>query len=318
MNEEIKEKYLEVKKANKSDVITRAFTKFAKYEAKNKKDLCFFTIKEILDTYIALEINSFDLLSNMNSQLNAYTEWCLSYGKHHYPALKGLKINNYSSIHTNELHSLLGTKEADKIITRQELLDMARKLPNPSDAFILLCIFEGLRGRDYSEIREVRWEDFKGDKLHIVPGRIPQLYENVNVPSERFITVSKELIDYANKCRNRTDYRPLINLDKRTELIDEGFIVMRTKKARDWNTQPKLTRRIVEALSYVGSNLSASEIRNSGKVHYINEVCKKKGIKGKDFVFGPYYNDLCTRFNDNIQRQTFWNKFKSKLEEESV
>ena len=162
---EIKQKYLELKKATNSDVITRAFKKFAAYEDKYKKDLSMFTIKEILDTYIALKIDSFDLLSNMNSQLNAYTEWCLSYGKYHYPALKGLKINNYSSIHSNELHALIGTKEADKIITREELLDMARKLPNPSDAFILLCLFEGLRGRDYSEIREIKWEDF------------PQVYE---------------------------------------------------------------------------------------------------------------------------------------------
>jgi len=310
---EIKQKYLELKKATKSDVITRAFTKFAKYEDKYKKDLSLFTIKEILDTYIALEFTSFELLSNINSQLNAYTEWCLSYGKHHYEELKGLKINNYSSIHTNELHALIGNIEADKIITREELLEMAKELPNPSDAFILLCLFEGIRGRDYSEIREIKWEDFNGNKLHIVPGRIPKLYEGVNVPSERFITVSDELIAYADKCRFRTYYTPLIDTEKITELADEDFIVKRTKKARDWNKQPKLTRRIVEMLKYIGADISASDVRDSGKVYYINDICKKHNIKGKDVVFGSYYHDICLRFNDNIQRQTFWNKYNSKL-----
>lgn len=317
-NEELKNAYLKSREGKYiySNTIEKIFDRVGKYEEENNKDICMFNTKEILVFYEQYsedyKINSFDYLSNIHSQLSSYAAWCLKNQKS-YPELAEYRKNNYVNVHSDDIHFIIGDREADKLITREELLDMCKEVPNPSDAFILIALFEGLHGRDYAELRELKWTDFDGNTVYIVPGRIPKLYEKVTIPNKRKLTVSDELINYANKCRFNTEYHSLVS-DVITELADEDFIIKRTEKARNCNKQPKLTRRIVEMFNYLGRpNLTALDIRNSGKIHFINERCKEVGISGKEYVFGKYYSEVGEKFNDNIQRQTFWNKFHSRL-----
>ena len=315
MNENIKSAYLiyRNKSFKYSDTIERVFRKLSVKEDEYGKDLCMFNVKEIVESYEFIQTTSFNSLSNINSQILSYASWCLKNRKQ-FPELTEYKKNNYESIHSDDIHAIVGTEEASHIITRKQVLDMAKQLPNASDSFILLCLFEGIRGKDYSEIREIKWEDFNGNMLTLTAGRLEDFYTKDDViPKPRTIEVSDELIYYANKARFGTMYTPLMDTENMTELADENFIVKRTEKARNCHKQPKLTRRVVEMLNYVSDGLSAADIRNSGKVHYVIENSKKKCISCKDYVFGEGYNDLCKHFDDTTQRQTFWNKYNSVL-----
>lgn len=319
MNETLKKKYIETrsKKYESTDTIAQAFKKFEPYEEDFNKDLCMFDVLEIHKAYTGIHSRSFESLSNIHSQVLAYATWCMSYGKRYFKdELKGYKSNYYAALHTDDIHRMMGNAEANRIITRKELLDKCKRLPNASDAFILLCLFEGLKGKDYSEIREIIWDDFKGNKLTIHPGRISDLYGDI-IPPERTITVSDELIYYADKARKETNYKALVNISVLTPLSTEPYIVKRTQKASNCDVQPKLTRRIVEILSYKKDiddpDLSASDIRNSGKVYYLNQIIKQKKKDSYSVVFGSEYQEICERFDDNIQRQTFWNKYQSRL-----
>lgn len=318
MNEQIKEEYLKTKQF--ANNVRALFKRMESIEEDNNKDLCMFNIIEITEAYKKLDMKSFEMLSNFHSQLLAYSEWCLKNGKRKYKELDGCKINNYSAIHSYDLHAIMNDKETERIISREQLLDMAKELPNPSDAFILLCLFEGIKGNDYSEIREIKWDDFKGNILKIVPGRIKELHGSI-IPSPRDIEVSDELILYANKSRFTSIYHPLTDGDGQvvydsdiiTELSEENFIVRRTEKARKASKQPKLTRRIVAILAYTQHpELSSTDIRNSGKVYYTKKECERENISAEDFVLkGDNFSRINERFNDQTQRQTFWNKYHS-------
>lgn len=317
MNNELKDEYISTRESKNtySNIIKLAFKKSEDIEEEKQKDVCMFNTKEIIELYEHFDISSFDHLSNIHSQLSSYANWCYKTGRKLFPKeLSEYKKNCYPNIHSDDLHSIIGNKEAEKILTREEVLDIAKSLPNPSDAFILLCLFEGIHGKDYSEIREIMWEDFDGQTLHICPGRIEQLYTDTIIPQPRTVQVSQELIHYAQLSRFKLDYTPLIDSWRITDLADENFIIKRTEKARNCNKQPKLTRRVVEMLSYNGNkNISAIDIRNSGKVYFINKRCEELGISGKDYLFSDYYKEVCEKFNDNIQRQTFWNKYNTLL-----
>lgn len=319
MNEKLKEKYIEarLKKFDSVDTVKQAFKKFEKYEEKFNKDLCMFDVLEINYAYRDIQSRSFESLSNIHSQILGYATWCIKYGKRNFKdELKGYKTNYYAALHTDDIHRMMDNVEANRIITRKELLDKCKLLPNASDAFILLCLFEGIKGRDYSEIREIIWDDFKGNVLTIHPGRISELYGDI-IPDERQLTVSNELLNYANKARTETEYKTLVNININTPLSVEPYIVKRTQRAYNTGIQPKLTRRIVEILNYKRERsdpeLSASDIRNSGKVYYINKLIKDTKKDAYSVVFGNEYQEVCVRFDDNIQRQTFWNKYHTKL-----
>lgn len=326
MNEELKEKYLDTKEDEPRRKIELLFGKLEQYEDEIGKDLSCFNVVDISNMYTSLQ-TTFDILSNHHSRLSAYTDWVIKEVKK-YKLDIPVKRNNYALIHTDELHEFAGTKDADGIITREELLKMIKKLPNVSDQFIVLCLFEGIRGVDYSEIREITMDSFKGNTLHIktgslhydhdARGNIESSSRRFKRPTERDIQVSDELIELARKASHETEYIPLVGEDyKPINLVDEPYIIKRTQIARNKGTQPKLTRRIVKIFDYLGGDLNANKVRNSGKVHYILEKAKELNKSTKEIVFGEEYNEMSYIFDDKIQRMTFWNKFESKLSEQS-
>lgn len=330
-NEENKLEYIKFKLSDDQaprlakNALQRFFSKTYPFEVEKGKDICNFNKDEIIDMYKTINYTSLETVANTNSQLSSYTQYCLN--NHQVLDYQ----NHFTEINIKLCSTLISDKLSYDIVTRDELLAIAKKLPNHSDAFILLCLFEGIRGQDCSEIRQIRMEDFDGNILHLVPNRIRELKDYKEIPTEkkveddgsRYITVSDELLMFAEKANGEKEYIPAKNLIRATELCDEGYVIKRTQRAANCGVQPIFTRRLTEmfeiTIPYLldkegsdnGYYLNLASVRNSGKIHFVKERCKQLNISPEEYVLSSRYLELSERFNDNLRRTVFWDKFKN-------
>ena len=131
------------RKANEHIVSARntligEFNNVAWYEEILQKDLSEFSKAEILKYYGSIKTNSLERLMLINSHFGNYTEWI------------GSK-NNYKKITQPELREQIVDYE-DEFITRESLLKMIKKIKNVSNKFLLLGLFEGVCGKQMTEI----------------------------------------------------------------------------------------------------------------------------------------------------------------------
>lgn len=310
-NENIKHEYIEYKRENAKlspYFLERLFERTCKYEEELNKDLCDFNKDEIIDMYKAMNMHSLEILTNINSQLSSYAQYCLN------NFIISDFQNHFSEIDIKTANTLLPAKSEYQIISRAALLEFAKSLPNASDSFILLCLFEGIRGLDCSEIRQIKIEDFNNDILRINTNHIKDINNEEVAPEYRAIHVSKELKEYALKANAELEYTPLKDTLQVTELAEEDpFIIKRTKRAWNCCIQPVFTRRLVSIFDYINDKydvkINLISVRNSGKIAFIKERCLYEKITPEEFVLSPRFNEVNINFNDDIQRTIFWKKY---------
>lgn len=311
-NEEQKLNYIEDKSTKTKEwsqaYLPRLFSKTCPYEEKIKKDVSNFVKEEIIEMYQAMRAYSFESLNNMHSQLSIYTDFCVNSGT--------LVENHYKEIDIKQIYSLSDKPEVkDRIITREQLLEICHMMPNASDSFIFLCLFEGIKGNDYMEIRQITKEDinFKDKTIRLRSGKLGE-YKGYS----RTVNVSQELLDYARRSAREIEYEPLVGDGIRMVPLSEtdNHIVRQTKRAETQGIPPVFTRRILKMLNFqdVVPGITSTSIRYSGKIHFIKERSAELGISSYDYVWKDYYLEVENQYGENIPRSVVWNKYRSLLE----
>lgn len=311
-NEKQKLDYIEDKSTKTKEwsqaYLPRLFSKTCPYEKQIKKDVSNFVKEEIIKMYQAMQTYSFESLNNMHSQLSIYADFCVNNGV--------LVENHYKEINIKQIYSLSDKPEVkERIITREQLLDICRMMPNASDSFIFLCLFEGIKGNDYMEIRQIKKEDinFKEKTIRLRSGKLGGNNEYI-----RTVNVSQELLDYARRSAREIEYEPLVGDGIRMVPLSEtdNHIVRQTKRAETQGIPPVFTRRILKMLNFqdIVPGITATSIRYSGKLHFIKERCSELNIAAYDYVMKDYYLEVEKQYGENIPRSVVWNKYQSLLE----
>ena len=211
-NEERKREYIQIAKKNNVQLevaLNARFNETAPMEEKLGKDLCEWTVPEILNYYKSLVSRSLETLIVMHSGFNQYAKWCLA----------NLFMED-SQNHFDEIdREILNSECVNKgyldygIVTRQELLNLLRnkEIANVSEKFLLLAIFEGVGGKGFSDFLELTMDDFTGNKLNL-PGRV--------------ITVSEELKNLAQKSSETYEYNqgPLVRWQRHFDPTDTRIL----------------------------------------------------------------------------------------------
>lgn len=303
-NEEIKLRY--IKEKNQEVIISNnylecQFGKASEMEEELNKDISNFTVYEIIEYYKMLNLSSLESLTVMNSQFSMYTQWCLQ---------ESLVIDNQN-------HFLEITHEIMKgcinkalfnlrIFSRETIISWINQLPNPKDQFILLGLFEGLKGRDFCELSKLRPEDIKGNVISLCTGRK--------------IEVSDELIKIAYDCMSQDTYYSTTGKGVKTmTLVDRGYIIKDYPNARedvsDFQLGRKIYNSVTRTLNYLDmlNILSANGVAESGKIHMIKERAKELGMSNKDYVYSNYIKEVEEKFNTKIVRSIFWLKYEDYL-----
>ena len=262
-NDKVKTEYIELMKRNGKTVeesLTQKFNKVASYEERLGKDLCNFSLKEIIGYYKSLYSNSITTLNAINTYYSRYTAWCLSKG------LVEDDQNHYNEATSQILATCLNnTRMEDSMMTREELLDFINDLQNPSDQFLLLGLFEGLTIEDMYYLQK---DDIKNNcfKLH----------------SGREFIVSSKLIELA---RDSMEEYSRYDLDGNKDSLhqydpsDTRPIKRRSGTVND--DLKSFNRSIATRLRYIqknyGMDFSRAAITEAGRIDYIVRMKKEDG-----------------------------------------
>ena len=303
-NQELKERY-RIEKESYTTVsayyFSSLFKKTQPFEEQLNKDISNFTTHEIINMYKTLAIMSLDTIVTMNSNLSMYTQWCIQEN------LVNDYQNHFLEIDRDMMATFVNKLAMDKkVVSRQQILDWCQQLPNPSDSFCLLGLFEGIRGGGYLELALAKMEDFNDNVFTAYNGRE--------------IKVSSTLIEYAEQSNETLDYQSITNtMTREVTLIENGRIVKDYPNVQRSESLVVLRRRIQSRLArifdYMGilDYMNGNDIRMSGVVEMINTRSRELEISGKDYIYGIGIEEIKKQYDYKVVPSVYIDKFGEYL-----
>lgn len=263
-NQNVKYEYLEEYKEtnrNLKKYMTVQFNKVSKMETTLNKDVSCFTVSEIISYYKLLCTPSFEVLMVLNNQFKKYTDYCL--GRNLVPDSQ----NHYTEVNNDVLKTCINEGLANsKVITREALINELNNLNNPSDQFLVLALFEGIYGKQYSELNGISMSNFSED--------------NVTLNSGRKLKVSKDLIHFAKDSSTEYEYYPYKDTNNRTYKYDENDdgIIKRMYNATEGTDSAyahNIFNKIIRIKDTLGCNaINAKALMESGRIDMIKNLRK--------------------------------------------
>lgn len=304
-NIELKQRFIDDREESvilPNGYLNRWFIKTAEFEKLNQKDVSNFTYYEILDMYKTFNLNSVEVLQVLNSQLSKYTQWCLQQNlvldsQNHFLEFKRETFLDCINILMQKL----------SIVTREQVLDWARQLRNPSDSFIFLALFEGIKGQNYSELAFLKISDFDGNKVRLNSGRE--------------ITVSNELYNFALEANYTLTYYSVTENEEHVYTLNADDLIIKnyhnTTNTYDVvATGQRIRSRIRRNAKFLGIDafFKSNTLTESGKIDYIKRKSKELGISCQKFII--QYTDMIEKqFDCTIPRPNgYYDKYKEYLD----
>ncbi len=281
--------------------LERHLNRVSEMENRLGKDLCDFTFYDITEYYKMLNLSSFESISVLNSQFSMYTFWCLEQN------LVKDGQNHFQELNTNDFYNCINKVIATaKIITRGVVLEWIEQLPNPKDQFILLGLFEGIKGKDFCELIKLRPEDVNGNVLSLCTGRK--------------IEVSNKLISIIEDCKEENKYYSITgNNVKVSRLVNRGYIIKDYPNIKEdvsaFQDGRRIYNNIKRILCYFGVYplMTANTIAESGKIHEIKKRAKELNINCNDFVYSEHIQEIEQKYDCKIQKKSFMLKYQGYL-----
>lgn len=254
-----------------------AFDTVSQFENLYNKDACNFNSSEIDNMYKTLNIKMLTGIRNLNSLLLKYTSWCQK------ESLVIDGINHYEEFYGDRMYNYINMQYVQEgILSREEVLEIAKQMLNPMDSFALIATFEGFGGVAKSDFFNARLNHIEGNKMTL---------------SNRVIEVSDELIEYANISAAQDVYLSRVNERYDTQLESDETLIYKDKSTQDNNITRNrtITDRLTREFKALGfENLSYADIVKSGRVHFIKANAAKYGISPKEY---------CSKYPDQIANQ---------------
>lgn len=282
------------------------FKKTAPFEEELGKDICNFTTKEIENMYKTMDFRSFDSLIIVNAMLSQYVVWAMSEG-----------MVNDSQNHFREFNRSRLTRYINKVVNRmlivprETVIGWCDRLHNPSDAFLILGLFEGIRGKGNIEFFSLEEDDI--DPIN------KTIY--IRTRNDR-ITVSEELCRFGIAAAKETEYEGVSGDSLRViKLAPCKNIIKPFPNWKDDATEPVKARRILGRTLRIlnsigeeeGERYNPSTIVNSGMLDMIERGSEKFGISKIDYV-RTHLNEIERQYNKKIVPSKFIYKFNDFLE----
>lgn len=303
-NKDTKLRFIKEKEKSPSvaiNFIDNNFRKSAKTEKALGKDLCDWTMYEIVEYYKLMNISSYESLLNINSLFSNYTQFCLD--------------NNL--VKDNQNHYLECTRKIlfgclnkvifeNKIVNRETVLGWVNQLPNPRDQFVLLSLFEYGKSKMYKDIVNARPENVVGDTL---------ILEN------RTVKISQELKDIINNCITEDVYYSMTgNGSLKMPLVDHGYII-KSYPNQNINSGDHQKGRNIYILcqrifNYLGVEkwMSSSALSTSGQIHMIKEQSKKYNMNPWQYILSDNISEVENQFGVIFKKSLFLQKFGNYLD----
>lgn len=265
----------------------RLFEKTRLFEKKYDKDFYSFTTAEILEFYKFLEVNSIEALMVYNMNLVKYGDWALANnlifdGQNHFTEID-IKILN-GCIAKGSLYN--------SILTYDQLMEACSRLNNYLDRYIMCCLFEGIKGKDFSDITRLKMSDIDMEN------------KTATLPSGRTIPVSNDFINLCIITNEEVDY---IRSDGNAMPLQPSDTIYKEKSnSRSMDVGRNVYAAICRNvdLAGLGKSVTANSIFQSGMIHYLNKKAKALGITVKQLLDDPVAREsVINKFGFNINNK---------------
>ena len=258
------------------------FKKVGPYEENFDKDCSQFTKEEILHIYNEFKAKSVYVLMNYNTILKAYCAW----RKHYY----GLKNEIAYEEITIDLLKPLIPKNANTILSREEITDIEEQAYNWTDKAIIECLWEGLSGNSMRDLVGIEKEmiDAESRQLHLPDGRVFDLTERLY----QLLMNAFSETDYV--CYGKSlKVKSLEGVGKLYKERDNAYAMDSDDKFFRW-----VYRKIMAIRKHVGiSELTMKNIATSGMCHYLREGMNQTGLDLKTFLRTEMGEKLMDKYN---------------------
>ena len=281
--------------------LERQFNKVAKVEEHLGKDLADFTKQEILQYYCELQTSSLMSLYVIHSQFSLYAEWCQ---KRNFLRDK----NEFLYITKEDIQGCINRALlAQQIIEGKRFVKLIDILPNPKDQFVLLGLFEGMKGDNFCELANLRPENIKGRVACLCTGRQ--------------ISISKKLQGIIYDCIEESKYYSISGERRKTmPLLDRGYIIKDYPNTKSYVSEFQKGRKIyngvTRSLKYLGfdDGVRANNVSESGKLYMIKQRAKDLNLTERDYIYSDYILEVEEKFNCKIVRSIFMDSYKDYLD----
>lgn len=264
-NEEQKKRYLKDLNENTYTTYLRVLKRASKLEKRLGKDLYNFNLHEIEDLLSYLAPKTLPSANSSGSIIQSYIRWAISQD------LRDDNLNPLDVMGSLEFYDQFVDKTNKLLITDEELKDIIGDLENWQDMAIPIALFEGIMGREYSELLNLTLDDLNVDNRTVL---LKNEQKNGEIET-RTLTISEDLVRYLVKAAEQRIYSQ-DNGNSRAkspdvELVQSPFIIRPVKRRATVNEKADkhlVLRRLKNIGTWKGlKHLSAINLRNSGMLH---------------------------------------------------
>ena len=272
----------------------RVFEKSYGFENIRQKDLYAFTVSEILEFYKFLDIGTITPLIVYNTNLLKYAQWALnenliSDGQNHFDELNNESL--YTCINKSKTNA--------SILSHEQFMELIHtKIKNDQDKYVFFCLYEGVKGKDYQEIIDLRLADIdeKNSVAHLSSGR--EVY------------VSQ---DFINICKEADKQREYVTLgsDMRIFPLIPGENIFKEKhnsrgSALNRSVYNTIIRNI-SAIYQLSDVITAKSIMDSGLIYYLKRRAEKLDISVTDLIYNvENWKDIAEKYRFNQTTKKRW------------
>lgn len=284
-NQEIKERFL-----NEIDISQypnrwweRVFEKSSMFEEKYNKDLLEFTAAEITEFYKFID-GSLETLIVMNLNLIKYGDW----GLNNNMIMDGQ--NHFSEFDNELLNRCVSQISLRKsIISLDDLRSLSNQFPNAQDKFLFWALFEGIKGKEYSDLTSLRMEDLNENAC------------TATLASGKIVNVMREFINICYQADKEEEYKSFDGTSHPKKCIDMGFI-WKDKQIVTVHKDKSIYNTIVRNIANLGLSkfLSGNSIFQSGMIYYLNQRALENDTTVKKLFEHPEdIQDILEKYNFN-------------------
>ena len=271
------------------------------------KDLCDFTLDDIIALLKSYRSASVTALGVKASILRTYTTWCIRNDK------SESNFNHFDEINHDLLNECVDRHSAmSRLTTQKELYSTLEDILNPKDQFLVLAVYEGVCG---------------GKIERLIPLTLEDVYENYIIIEGKEKPISQKLRQIAEASATTYEY---YRGDKdggkikKSILEDKPTIIKRFISKQNENkgiNARALFRRLDNLNAAHDALLSFNALRYSGFIKQFYDIVDKNGKGFLANYESTIFQELVNRYElrvPRVQAYQLYNDYKSVIETESL
>ncbi|MEI2281259.1 hypothetical protein [Paenibacillus polysaccharolyticus] len=297
-NSSTKERYLKNQGEGAKISYGRVLKRASSIEARLERDLYDFNLSEIKQVLFLLKSSKMTTIIATGIIIQNYIRWAIEQD------LRLDNINPLDAVSSDEFYKQFVDMSNPILFHHNEIMDWVGQLINHQEKLTVLGIYEGIYGRQYSELLTLKMErvrEVSGDPLSYEVELIDETSDGTK--ESRVIPISNKLYTIMRTANNEEFNFKNNGLDTgmkhdKRNLTKTDYVIRAAedKRTSDENAPaaPTLISRRFKKISDVfqSPTLTPTNIRNSGMLYMAYNLYKDSGKLGKE-----EYESVCVHYN---------------------